>query len=104
MVTWPDRWQPDAIEAIAPLVGTDTRVEVLVGDPATSLHGSSLEGFWYWGDDDRLMVIYDRSGRPDVYPWSALDGPVLAVVVKPQGHRRRTAFREPRWAGPPQLG
>ena len=39
---WPARWQTDAINAIAPYIDSEYLVEILVGDPATSIDGTLL--------------------------------------------------------------
>jgi hypothetical protein len=99
--TWPKRWQPEAIEALERYVGTDYIVEGLVDDPATAIHGTAFAGYVFVGDDGRLWVIYDRSGRADVYPWRLLLGPVLQLTVRTPGKRRKVIYRHPDW-NPPQ--
>jgi hypothetical protein len=97
---FPERWQPEAIEAVAPYVDDDVRLAILVGEPGVSLHGSLLEGFLFAGDDGTVRIIHDRSGRPDVYPWDLLLGPVLSVdLLRPRRPRRRL-YTHPSWTGP----
>jgi hypothetical protein len=97
VVRWPNRWQPDAIEALEPYIGTDYFVEGLVDDPATAIHGTAFAGYVYIGVDERVWVIYDRSGRPDVYPWPLLLGPVLRLTVRMPGKRREVIYANPDW-------
>jgi len=96
-LTWPARWQPEAIEAIAPYVDTDYLVEVLVGAPATSIDGSSLAGYLFTAGSGQVQIIHDRSGRPDVYPWSLLAGPVLRVTARLPSKRRSVVYMHPDW-------
>jgi hypothetical protein len=44
-IDWPPRWHADAKEALLPYIGTDTRLEIIVGEPETSRDGSVLAGF-----------------------------------------------------------
>ena len=94
---WPDRWQPEAIEAALPYVDTDERLDILVDDPAVAIHGTRVGGYLFRGEDDTVMIIHDRSGRPDVYPWRLLSGPVL-VIKRPRPRRRaEELYRHPDW-------
>lgn len=98
-VQWPRRWQPEAIAAVLPHVGTDDRLEIVVGDPGRSIHGSVLAGHLYL---DGLVptMIHDRSGRPDVYPWPVSDGPVLRVFLVRPRRKKLVLFADERWQPP----
>ena len=99
---WPDRWQSEAIEAVRPYVGEDTRLEILVDDPATAVFGTLFGGFVFGADDGTVSIIHDRSGRPDVYPWPLPLGPVLRVSVLRPRRRRLDVYVHPEWKGPPR--
>ena len=87
MIAWPDDWQEEARAAVLPYFGTDDRLELVVGPPATSLFGSVFAGHVYL-DGDRPMIVHDRSGRADVYPWELPAGPVLrAYLLRPRRPR-----------------
>ena len=62
---WPSKWQPEVRDIPAPLVGGDDRVDLLVGDPATSHSGTRYVGYVY-AENGQLMLIHDHSGRSDV--------------------------------------
>ncbi len=97
MATWPSGWQSEAIAALEPYVGSDHVVEIWVGDAEQSISGTLLEGNVLVGDDDRVMVLYDRSGRTDVYPWALLPGPVLRMTARVPGRKRQVIFAHPTW-------
>ena len=97
-LTWPDRWQHDAIEATLPYVNTDYLVEIVVGDPAASIDGSIIGGYVFTTETGELQIIHDRSGRPDVYPWRLLTGPVLRVTARLPKKHRRVVYSHPDWA------
>jgi len=99
--SWPEHWQPDAIAAIEPYVGSDYRLEVLVGDPATSVSGTLLAGYLY-DSDKGIQVIHDRSRRPDVYPWPLLAGPVLRATACLPKRSRTVVFQHPDWSSAPR--
>jgi hypothetical protein len=94
---WPDRWQPEAIEAALPYVGTEDRLDILVDDPALAHSGTRLAGHLFRGEDGAVMVIHDRSGRPDVYPWRLLRGPVLVLKLLRPRRRPTELYRHPLW-------
>lgn len=94
---WPDGWQDEAIAAAEPYVGTDERLDILVGDPTTSRSGTLMGGHVYCGEDGAVMVIHDRSGRPDVYPWRLLAGPVLVLNLLRPRRRALELYRHPDW-------
>ena len=96
-LTWPEGWQLEAIEAAQPYVGTDDRLDILVDDPATTIHGTRLTGHLFRGDDGRVMVIYDHSGRADVHPWALLSGPVLAIKLLRPRRRALELYGHPHW-------
>ena len=98
---FPDRWQPEAIAAVRPHVGADVRLSILVGDPTTSIDGSLLEGFVFADEAGTVRIIHDRSGRPDVYPWDLLLGPVLRVDLLRPRKRRQRLYTHPSWAARP---
>lgn len=97
-ISWPKAWQPEACTALLPLMTAGDRVEIIVGDPLTSIDGSVMEGYVYLEGDD-LMIVYDRSGRADVHPWRLPAGPVLEIVSL-SGRRRRSVYRHPQWTRP----
>ena len=96
---WPALWQREAITAIAPYLDTDATVDLLVGDPETSIHGSRLAGYLFTNNGE-VWVIHDRSGRPDVYPGRLLRGPVLQIRVREPGKRSRLVYAHPEWTPP----
>ena len=98
-LSWPDRWQPEAVEAVRPYVDADARLEILVDDPATAISGTLLGGYVYRGADGSVMIIHDHSGRPDVYPWRLLAGPVLRVSLLRPRRRRLDLYVHPDWVG-----
>ncbi len=95
-VTWPDHWQAEAIVAALPYVDTDERLDIWVDDPDTATTGTRIAGHLY-RDADRVMIIHDRSGRPDVYPWQLLAGPVLVIKLMRPGRAAKELYRHPRW-------
>lgn len=94
---WPERWQREAIEATEPYVDSEHLIEVVVGDPATSVDGSLVAGYVFTTDSGELRIIHDRSGRPDVYDWPLLAGPVLRVAARLPKHRRTIVYTHPEW-------
>ena len=96
MTTWPDGWQPEAIAALEPYLGTDDRVRIVVGPPE-SRDGTVLEGFAYL-DGDVPTIIHDRSGSPKVFPWKLLAGPVLLIELRRPRRRAEALFRHPDWS------
>ncbi len=95
---WPARWQPEAIAAVEPYLDSEYLVEIWVGDPATSIDGSVVAGYIYTDQEGELKMIHDRSGRPDVYPWRPLMGPVLRITARIAGKRRTVAYAHPDWS------
>ena len=95
---WPEQWQPEAIAAALPYVGTDERLDILVGPPETSLSGTRLAGHLHAGEDGEVMIIHDRSGRADVYRWHLLAGPVLLVKLLRPRRPAKELYRHPEWA------
>ena len=96
---WPPRWQQEAIDAVLPYLGTDDRLHILLGDPNTSLSGTAIQGHLYV-EDRQPKVIYDRSGRSDVYPSPLLSGPVLRVELLRPKRKRRVLYSNPAWRPP----
>jgi hypothetical protein len=94
---WPVRWQTDAIAAVDPYIDSEYLVEILVGDPATSIDGTLVAGYVYTDPDGELRIIHDRSGRPDVFPWRPPIGPVLRVSARLPGGRRTVIYAHPEW-------
>ena len=84
-------------QATEPYVGSDARVEIIVGDPERSIDGTVLAGLLFVAADGSVHVIHDRSGRSDVYPWRLLAGPVLRVSVLRPRRRRLDLFLHPTW-------
>jgi hypothetical protein len=97
-LTWPDRWQAEAVDAVLPFVDTDFIVEIWVGDPSVSRDGSLLAGHLFTGEGGRPQIIFDRSGRPDVYSWRLLTGPVLRITARQKGKRRQAVYTHPDWS------
>ena len=97
MARFPDSWQEEAIDTLSPLVGSESRVRIVLGPPETSIDGTVLEGVLDLGEGDEVMIIHDRSGRPDVYPWHLLAGPVLRVELLRPGRRKSVLFEHPTW-------
>lgn len=98
-ISWPKTWQPEARAALLQFIDADDRVEIIVGDPLTSIDGTVLAGHVYL-EGTNLMIIYDRSGRADVFRWRLPVGPVLEIASLPGG-RRRSIYRHPQWTRPP---
>jgi len=99
-LVWPERWQREAIDAALPYVDTDARLDIFVDDPETAVSGTRIAGHLFRGADGSVMAIHDRSGRPDVYPWRLLSGPVLVVHLLRPGKRPVELYRHPHWATP----
>ena len=97
LLTWPDSWQAEATRALEPFVDAGDRVDILVGDPQTSISGTRLAGHLYRGDGGRVMIRYDRSRRPDVHPWALLGGPVLVAKLLRPRRRALELYRHPDW-------
>jgi hypothetical protein len=97
---WPPRWQADAIEAVRPYINADVRLDITVDDPALAIDGTVIAGYVYVADDGTLMIIHDHSGRPGIFPWRMLMGPVLRVSVLTPGKRRRDVYVHPEWKPP----
>jgi hypothetical protein len=93
---WPASWQAEARAALIPYVDEDTRVEIIVDDPASTIDGTVIAGFVY-SDGKELRIIHDRSGRPDVYPWDLLSGPVLRIWALPPRRKRVLLYAHPDW-------
>jgi hypothetical protein len=98
-VRWPRDWQPEAIEALLPYVDSDHRVEILVGDPERSGSGTTIAGYVYL-EEGEPMIIYELSGRPDVYPWQLLQGPVLRIELLRPRKPRVVLFAARGWERP----
>ena len=94
---WPDGWQTEAIQAALPYVGSEERLDILVGDPVRSHSGTRLSGHLYIAEDGRVTIIYDRTGRSDVYPWALLGGPVLAIKLLRPRRPAIELYRHPNW-------
>ena len=95
-VEWPPRWQSEAIEALTPYIGSDERVRIVVDDLKTAIHGTVIEGHVYV-ERRTPMIIYDRSGRPDVFPWRLLSGPVLRIELLRPRKRPLVLYAHPDW-------
>ncbi|MBT2531357.1 hypothetical protein J7E83_04295 [Arthrobacter sp. ISL-48] len=97
-ISWPKAWQPEARAALLQCIDAEVRVEITVGEPLISVEGSVIAGYVYLEGTD-LRIIYDRSGRANVYPWRLLAGPVLEIFSL-SGRRRTSIYRHPQWTGP----
>ena len=98
---WPERWQPEAIEAVEPYIGSDERLDIWVDPPETATSGTRIGGHLFAAEDGTVMVIHDRSGRLDVHPWRLLAGPVLVVQLLRPNRRPTTLYRHPLWPKQP---
>lgn len=87
---------------VEPYFNSDARVRLVVGGPQKSVDGTVLEGHLFWGDDGSPKALYDRSGRPDMYPWDLLAGPVLEIDVLRPRRPALLVFRHPDWGGRPR--
>ena len=97
VLRWPEEWQPEAIEAASAYVGTDERLDIWLGPPGLAISGTRMSGHLYGGEDGAVLIIHDRSGRPDVHPWRLLPGPVLVVKLLRPGRRATELYRHPLW-------
>ena len=77
-------------------LGTDTRLRIIVGDPKTSIDGTVMEGYAYLENGVPTM-IYDQSGRPDVYPWHLVSGPVLRIYTLDSRGKATAVYAHPEW-------
>jgi hypothetical protein len=100
-VTWPTGWQPEAVAALEPLLGSDDRVRIVVGRPGDR-DGAVLEGYVYLDAAGVPTIIHDRSGSPRVFPWALLAGPVLVIERKVPRRRAEVLFRHPEWSPAPR--
>ena len=98
-IDWPARWQPEAMEAVAPYFGSKERLRITVDPPEKALFGTVLEGHVYV-EAGVPMIIHDRSGRPDVFPWPLLSGPVLRVELLRPRRRPLVLYAHPHWTPP----
>jgi hypothetical protein len=96
-IKWPRRWQEEAKLAIDPYFGSDSRLRILVDDPATAIDGTVLEGFVHL-DGGVPTIIHDRSGRPGLYPWSLLSGPVLRIYELAPRRKPLVVYAHPDWS------
>jgi hypothetical protein len=95
-IEWPPRWQPEAIEALLPYLGSNERLRIIVDPPKKALSGTLIEGHVYV--EDRIpMIIHDRSGRPDVFPGPVLLGPVLQIELLRPRRRPLVRYAHPGW-------
>ncbi len=66
VINWPAGWQDEAVAVVSPLLGSDARVRITVGDPRTSISGSVLEGYLFLapdGDPGRHEQLSLASGQ-----------------------------------------
>ena len=99
-IAWPDGWQPEACAALEPYFGADTRVDILFGNDRggpLAVFGS-LQGYTYLEGDGRPMMLWDRSGRPDVYPGPLYLGPVLRIKELRPRRRALPVYIHPEWS------
>jgi hypothetical protein len=95
-IEWPPRWQPEAIEALLTYLGSDERLRIVVGPPKKALSGTLIEGHVYL-EHETPTIIHDRSGRPDIFPGSLLEGPVLRIELVRPRRRPLLLFAHPDW-------
>jgi len=96
-IEWPRRWQDEAKRVISPYFGRDSRLRIVVDDPATAIDGSVLEGFVYL-DGAVPTIIHDRSGRLNVYPWPLPQGPVLRIYELTPRRKPLVVYAHPGWS------
>ena len=96
-IEWPRRWQDAAKRVISPYFGRDSRLRIVVDDPATAIDGSVLEGFVYL-DGAVPTIIHDRSGRLNVYPWPLPQGPVLRIYELTPRRKPLVVYAHPGWS------
>jgi hypothetical protein len=96
-IEWPRRWQEEAKLVISRYFGRDCRLRIVVDDPATAIDGTVLEGFVYL-DGSVPTIIHDRSGRPDVYPWPLLAGPLLRIYELAPRRKPLVVYAHPDWS------
>ncbi len=72
-------------------------MDIVVGDPATSIDGSTIAGYVFTTTTGELQIIHDHSGRPDVYPMRLLMGPVLRVTARLPKKHRKVVYPHPDW-------
>ena len=94
---WPDRWPSEAVDVVRPYVGTADRLDILVGDPAVAISGTRLAGHLFAAEDGAVMIVHDRSGRPDVFPCPLLSGPVLVIELLRPRRRALELYRHRLW-------
>lgn len=100
-IDWPAGWQAEARDALLPHVGLEERVEIVVGDPSTSIGGSLLAGCVFL-EGSELRIIHDLSGRDDVHASPLMAGPVLRIELLQPPRRRRVLYAHPAWSPPPR--
>ena len=98
-VRWPAYWQPEAIDAVRPYLGTDERLRIIRDDPEKAIHGTVLEGHIYV-EDETPMIIFDRSGKQGIFPWKLMTGPVLRVELLRPRKRPVLLYAHPDWTPP----
>jgi hypothetical protein len=55
-------------------------LRILLDDPKVAVSGTVIEGHVY-AENAEPMIIHDRSGRADVFPWRLLRGPVQRIEL-----------------------
>jgi hypothetical protein len=100
-IDWPPGWQPEAADALTPYLGSDHRLRIVVDEPKTAIHGTVVEGHVYV-DGRTPKVIHDCSGRPDVFPWDLLSGPVLRIELLRPRRPPLVIFAHADWSPPAQ--
>jgi hypothetical protein len=89
-IRWPVGWQQEAIDALLPYVGSEERVEIDFGTEKGEFV-AKMAGHVYV-EDGEPMIIWDRSGRGDVYPWTLLTGPIQKIELLVPKRRRKLLF------------
>jgi hypothetical protein len=89
-IQWPVGWQQEAIDALLPYVGSEDRVGIDFGTEKGEFV-AKMAGHVYV-DAGEPMIIWDRSGRADVYPWRLLTGPILKIELLVPKRRRKLLF------------
>jgi hypothetical protein len=56
-ISWPKACQPEARAALLRFIDGDDRVEIIVGDPSTSIDGTVVAGYVYL-DGAKLMIVH----------------------------------------------
>lgn len=93
-IRWPERWQPEAAEALTRYLGADERVRILLDDPRRARSGSLIEGHVYV-ENGTPMILHDRIEHPEQRPWELLMGPVQRIELLRPRRRPLLLYEHP---------